>query len=60
MQGYLWLIWVKLAGALWIIGGEIRQLINILFCGYRSDIHYRRKIRAETYTRLGHSAPASN
>jgi hypothetical protein len=36
-----------LAGALWIIwgeggwggGGGIRQLINILFCGYRSDIH---------------------
>jgi hypothetical protein len=24
-----------LAGALWIIEGEIRQLINILFCGYR-------------------------
>jgi hypothetical protein len=33
-------------------GGGIRQLINILFCGYRSDIHYRRKMRAETYTRL--------
>ena len=35
MQGYLWIIWVKLAGALWIIEGEIWQLINILFCGYR-------------------------
>ena len=21
MQGYLWIIWVKLAGVLWIIGG---------------------------------------
>jgi hypothetical protein len=42
MQGYLWIIWVKLAGALWIIGGEIRQLINILFCGYqrRSEIRH--------------------
>jgi hypothetical protein len=38
MQGYLWIIWVKLAGSLWIIGGEIRQLINILFCGYRHKI----------------------
>ena len=35
MQGYLWVIWVKLAGALWIIWVKIRQLINILFCGYR-------------------------
>jgi hypothetical protein len=34
------IIWVKFAGTLWIIGGEIRQLINILFCGYqrRSEI----------------------
>ena len=40
--------------------GEIRQLINILFCGYRSTIHYPRKMQAETYTRPGHSAPASN
>jgi hypothetical protein len=41
MQGYLWIIWVKLAGALRIIGGEIMQLINILFCGYRRlEIHY--------------------
>ena len=56
MQGYLWIIWVKLAGVLWIIGGKIRQLINILFCGYRRlEIH-----EAETYTRLGHSTPASN
>ena len=33
MQGYLWIIWIKLAGALWIIGGGgggggIRQLIT--------------------------------
>jgi hypothetical protein len=48
MQGYLWIIWVKLAGVLWIIGGKIRQLINILFCGYR-----RSENHAETYTRLG-------
>jgi hypothetical protein len=48
MQFYLWIIWVKLAGVLWIIGGEIRQLINILFCGYR-----RSENHAETYTRMG-------
>ena len=56
MQGYLWIIWIKLAGALWIIGGwEIRQLINILFCGYRRlEIgDCRSKNAAETYTRLG-------
>jgi hypothetical protein len=32
--------------------GEIRQLISILFCGYR-----RSENNAETYTRLGHSVP---
>jgi hypothetical protein len=55
-------IWVKLAGALWIIGGEIRQLINILFCGYqrRSEIrHLTSSTRAETYTRQGTGAPVS-
>ena len=31
MQGYLWIIWVKLAGALWIIGGEIRQSLIFYF-----------------------------
>jgi hypothetical protein len=65
MQGYLWLIWVKLAGALWIIGVKIRQLINILFCGYRrstiqdpvSRIRDPRQMHAETYTRPGHRVP---
>jgi hypothetical protein len=33
--GLFMVIWVKLAGALWIIGGKTRQLINILFCGYQ-------------------------
>jgi hypothetical protein len=28
MQGYLWIIWVKLAGALWIIRAKIRHLIK--------------------------------
>ena len=28
--------------------GEIRQLINILFCGYRRS----KKMQAETYTRV--------
>ena len=31
MQGYLWIIWVKLAGALWIIGGKIRQSLIFYF-----------------------------
>jgi hypothetical protein len=54
MQGYLWIVWVKLAGASWIIGGEIRQLNNILFCGYRRlEIHYPLSEIRETYTRLG-------
>jgi hypothetical protein len=52
MQGYLWIIWVKLAGALWIIWVKIRQLINILFCGYR-----RLENHAETYTRRGAQVP---
>ena len=58
MQGYLWINWVKLAGALWIIGVKIRQLINILFCGYRrSRIRDPRQMHAETYTRPGHRVP---
>jgi hypothetical protein len=57
MHGYLWIIWVKLAGALWIIGEKIKQLINILFCGYRRlQIHDA----AETYTRPGTVAPGNN
>ena len=38
---------------------EIRQLINILFCGYRRlEIgDCRSKNRAETYTRPGHRVP---
>ena len=31
MQGYLWIIWVKLAGALWIIGVKIRQSLIFYF-----------------------------
>jgi hypothetical protein len=36
--------------------GKNWQLINILFCGYHPVgpvIHYRRKMRAETYTCMG-------
>jgi hypothetical protein len=48
MEGYLWIIWVKLAGALWIIGGKLG--INILFCGYRRrlEIADPLKMNAET------------
>jgi hypothetical protein len=31
MQGYLWIIWVKLAGALWIIGGELGSSLIFYF-----------------------------
>jgi hypothetical protein len=51
-------IWVKLAGALWIIGGKIRQLINILFCGYRLT-RIRDKCMPNLYS-PGTGAPASN
>ena len=41
--------------------GKIRQLINILFCGYQRRLEIADPLNgAETYTRLGHSAPASN
>jgi hypothetical protein len=45
LEGTLWIIWVK-----------IRQLINILFCGFR---RLESENRAETYTRAGTGAPAS-
>jgi hypothetical protein len=59
MQGYLWIIWVKLAGALWIIGVKIRQLINILFCGYRRST-IRDKCMPKPILARGTGAPASN
>jgi hypothetical protein len=63
MQGYLWIIWVKLAGALWIIGGKFRQLINILFCGYQrlstTIGNLTSTMRAETYTRRVMREPLS-
>jgi hypothetical protein len=35
---------------------EIRQLINILFCGYQRRLEIADPLNgAETYTRLGHS-----
>jgi hypothetical protein len=41
--------------------GKIRQLINILLCGYQRRLEIADPLNgAETYTRLGHSAPASN
>jgi hypothetical protein len=41
--------------------GKIMQLINILFCGYQRRLEIADPLNdAETYPRLGHSAPASN
>jgi hypothetical protein len=53
MQGYLWIIWIKLAGALWIIGGKLGSSLIFYFVA----IDDPRKMQAETYTRLGHRVP---
>ena len=60
MQGYLWLIWVKLAGTLWIIWVKIRQLINILFCGYRRSEIGDCRLEPKPILARAQSAPASN
>ena len=59
MQSYLLIFWVKLAGALWIIGGKLGSSLIFYFVAIdlRSTIHYPRKMRAETYTCLGHRVP---
>jgi hypothetical protein len=31
MESYLWIIWVKLAGALWIIGGKLGSSLIFYF-----------------------------
>ena len=31
MQGFLWIIWVKMAGALWIIGGKLGSSLILYF-----------------------------
>ena len=31
MEGYLWIIWVKLTGALWIIGGKLGSSLIFYF-----------------------------
>ena len=39
--------------------GKIRQLINILFCGYHRRLEIADLLNdAETYTRLGHRCPS--
>ena len=39
--------------------GKIRQLINILFCGYQRRLEIADPLNgAETYTRLGHRCPS--
>ena len=53
MQGYLWIIWIKLAGVLWIIGEKLGSSLIFYFVA----IHYPRKMHAETYTRLGYRVP---
>ena len=61
MQDYLWTIWVKLAGTIWIIGGKLGSSLIFYFVAiddWRSTIRDPRKMQAETYTRLGHNCPS--
>jgi hypothetical protein len=37
MEGYLWLIWVKLAGALWTIGGKLGSSLIFYFVAINDD-----------------------
>ena len=52
MESYLWIIWVKLAGALWIIGGKLGNSLIFLFFGYQRRLEIADPLNgAETYTR---------
>jgi hypothetical protein len=53
MESYLWIIWVKLAGALWIIGGKLGSSLIFYFVAIEAEIGDPLKMQAETYTRLG-------
>jgi hypothetical protein len=37
MEGYVWIIWVKLAGALWIIGGKLGSSLIFYFVAINDD-----------------------
>ena len=59
MQGYLWIIWVKLAGALWIIGGKLGSSLIFYFVAiddWRSTTNVSRNL----YSSWAQGAPASN
>jgi hypothetical protein len=63
MQGYLWIIWVKLAGVLWIIGGKIRQSLIFYFVAIDdplSMIRDKGMPKPILAWAMGTSAPASN
>jgi hypothetical protein len=59
MESYLWIIWVKLAGALWIIGGKLGSSLIFYFVAIEENWRST-KNASETYTRQGHRCPASN
>jgi hypothetical protein len=54
MQGYLWIIWVKMAGALWIIGGKLGS--SLIFYFVAIDPRSTKNL----YSPGARSAPASN
>jgi hypothetical protein len=62
MEGYVWIIWVKLAGALWIIGGKLGSSLIFYFVAInddrKSDIH--QKCVPKHILVRGTGAPASN
>ena len=61
MQGYLWIIWVKLAGSLWIIGGKLGSSLIFYFVAIddrRSTI--REKCKPKPILVWGTGTPESN
>jgi hypothetical protein len=58
MQGYLWIIWVKIAGALWIIGGKLCS--SLIFYFVAIDPRSTKNASRNLYSPGAQSAPASN
>ena len=58
MQGYLWIIWVKMAGALWIIGGKLGS--SLIFYFVAIDPRSTKNASRNLYSPGAQSAPASN
>ena len=59
MEGYLWLIWVKLAGALWIIGGKLGSSLIFYFVAIEENWRSTKNASRNLYS-SGTGCPASN